>query len=91
MRFRWDETKRQSNLKKHGFDFKDAASVFAGKVVTVEDTRYDYGEERFATLASLQGRIVLIIHTEQEDTIRIISMRKATKYEEQTYYQQIGY
>jgi len=91
VKFTWDESKRQSNLKKHGFDFKDAASVFAGEVVTVEDTRYNYGEERFATLASLQSRIILIIHTEQDDTIRIISMRKATNHEEQSYYQQLGY
>jgi len=91
VKFKWAESKRQSNLKKHGFDFKDAASVFTGEVVSVEDTRYDYGEERFATLGTLQGRIVQIIHTEQEDIIRIISMRKATKYEERTYYQQLSY
>lgn len=59
MRFTWDENKRQSNLKKHGFDFRDAESVFAGEIVTVEDTRYEYREERFATLGSLYGRIVL--------------------------------
>lgn len=91
MRFIWDKSKRQSNLKKHGFDFRDAESVFAGEIVTVEDTRYEYGEERFVTLGSLHGRIVLIIHTEMVDVIRLISMRKATKYEEQSYYQQLGY
>lgn len=71
MRFTWDENKRQSNLKKHGFDFRDAESVFAGEIVTVEDTRYECGEERFATLGSLYGRIVLIIHTETVDVIRL--------------------
>lgn len=91
MRFTWDENKRQSNLKKHGFDFRDAESVFAGEIITVEDTRYEYGEERFATLGSLYGCIVLIIHTETVDVIRLISMRKATKYEEQSYYKQLGY
>lgn len=91
MTFEWDESKRQSNLQKHGFDFKDAAIVFAGETVTVEDTRSDYGEERFVTLGSLRGRIVLIVHTEQVDRICIISIRKATKYEEQSYYQQLGY
>lgn len=91
MNIEWDETKRQSNLKKHGFDFRDTTQVFAGEIVTVEDTRYEYGEARFATLGPLRGRIVLIIHTEQDETIRMISMRKATNYEERTYYQQIGY
>ncbi len=91
MKIEWDETKRQSNLKKHGFDFRDAAQVFAGEIVTVEDARYKYDEDRFATLGLLQGRIVLIIHTEQDDTIRVISMRKATKFEERTYDQQLGY
>ena len=91
MKFIWDENKRQSNLKKHGFDFRDAESIFAGVIVTVEDSRYDYREERFATLGSLHGRIVLIIHTETVDVIRIISIRKATKYEEQSYYEQVSH
>ena len=46
------------------------------KMITVEDNRYDYGEERFATLGLLYSRVVMIIHTERADTIRIISMRK---------------
>lgn len=91
MKFTWDENKRRSNLRKHGFDFSDAEHVFAGEIVTVEDTRYDYGEERYATLGSLYGRILLIIHTESMDEIRVISMRKATRYEEQSYYEQLRY
>lgn len=91
MRFLWDEAKRQSNLHKHGFDFSDAATIFAGNVVTVVDDRFEYGEQRFATLGLLRGRVVLIIHTEEEDLVRIISLRKATTYEEQAYYQELGY
>ncbi len=91
MRFDWDEAKRQSNLQKHGFDFADAAIVFASDVVTVVDDRFEYGEQRFATLGVLRGRVVLIIHTEDEDLIRIISMRKATTYEEHSYYRELGY
>ena len=55
MKFTWDENKRQSNLKKHGFDFRDAERVFAGEIVTVEDTRYEYEEDRFATLGLCKG------------------------------------
>ena len=91
VKFTWDEVKRQINLKRHGFDFKDGAIVFAGEVVTVEDTRYEYGEERFATLGMFYGRVVMIIHTERGNMIRMISMRKATKYEERTYFEQLSY
>ena len=91
MRFKWDEAKRQSNLQKHGFDFTDAATIFASDVVTVVDDRFEYGEQRFATLGMLRRRVVLIIHTEEEDGVRIISIRKATTYEEQAYYQELGY
>lgn len=90
MNIEWDEVKRRSNLHKHGFDFADAALVFAGGIVTAADTRWEYGETRFVTLGLLRGRAVVIIHTEDEASIRVISMRKATKYEERIYYQTVG-
>lgn len=90
MNIEWDEAKRHSNLHKHGFDFADAALVFAGEIVTAEDTRWEYGETRFVTLGLLRGRAVVIIHTEDEESIRVISMRKATRNEERIYYQTIG-
>ena len=55
----------------------------------IEDDRYDYGEERFVTFGILEGRLVVVIHTESEDLIRIISIRKATKHEEKAYFSQI--
>jgi uncharacterized protein len=78
-----------SNLRKHGIDFLDIPAVFSGSIVTIEDARFDYGEERFVTFGLLQGRIVAIVHTESEDCIRIISARKATKYEQKTYFEEI--
>ena len=89
MEFEWDESKRLSNLNKHGIDFEDVLAVFAGSIVTVEDARFDYGEDRFVTLGLLQGHVVAIVHTESEDYIRIISARRATKYEQKTYFEQI--
>ena len=56
MRFEWDEKKRRSNLKRHGFDFIDVEKVFAGEVLTVLDERYDYGETRFFSLGLLAGK-----------------------------------
>ena len=90
MRYEWDETKRRLNLRKHGIDFADAAHVFDGLTVTLEDTRFDYGETRFLTLGLLRAHVVVIVHTETEEIIRIISVRKATKNEEIHYYQEIA-
>jgi uncharacterized protein len=46
-------------------------------------------KERFITFGLLQGQVVVVVHTESEDLIRVISVRKATKYEQQTYFEQI--
>lgn len=89
MQFEWDESKRISNIRKHGIDFLDVPTVFNGSIVTIEDDRFDYGEERFVTFGLLQWRVVAVVHTESEDYIRIISTRKATKYEQKTYFEQI--
>ena len=89
MRFEWDEEKRRSNLKRHGFDFIDIGRVFAGEVLTVLDGRYDYGETRFFSLGLLAGKVVAIAHTETDEISRIISFRKASKREEEIYYKKI--
>ncbi|CAG0951345.1 hypothetical protein ANRL3_00257 [Anaerolineae bacterium] len=90
MRFEWDETKRRINLRRHGIDFVDGENVFRGDTLTIEDTRLDYGETRYVRLGLLKGRVVAVIHTEQDNVIRIISIRKATKYEEEKYLKQIS-
>jgi len=77
----WHEPKRRLNLKKHGLDFADATQVFDGPTLTQEDTREDYGEQRFNTLGLLGETVVCISHTETDDVIRIISMRKAENHE----------
>ncbi|MBW2318700.1 MAG: BrnT family toxin [Deltaproteobacteria bacterium] len=89
MNFEWDDTKCKANLKKHGIDFINTPTIFDGYTLTIEDARYNYGEERFITLGILGGRVVVVVHTENEDSIRIISIRKATKYEEKAYFSQI--
>lgn len=90
MRFAWDDGKRQSNLLKHGFDFVGIEEVFEGDTVTILDDRFDYGEKRFITLGLLHERVVVIAHTETDEMIRIISVRKATKNEEISYFKQIA-
>lgn len=89
MRFEWDEDKRRTNIVKHGIDFLDAEAVFNGHTVTLEDTRWAYGEHRFVTFGLLQGEVVAVVHTESEDVIRIISMRRASRHEERSYRREI--
>jgi uncharacterized protein len=89
MNFEWDEIKRKSNIKKHGIDFIDAPMIFDSYTLTIRDDRYNYGEQRFITFGILEGRVVVVVHTENEESIRLISIRKATKYEEKNYFSQI--
>ena len=89
MRFTWSEAKRTTNLKDHGIDFTDAVRVFEGPTYTFEDDRFRYDEQRFVTLGLLAGIPVSIVHTEDEDEIRVISFRKATKRETQIYFDAI--
>ncbi len=91
MDFIWDEAKRRSNLKKHGLDFADAAGVFDGPMVVFEDERHAYGEERLIGMGLLSALVVLIVHVESPESIRIISMRKADSNETDLYYQNVGY
>ena len=81
--------KRALNLKDHGLDFVDVPRVFEGATYTFEDARFDYGEQRFETLGLLAGVPVSIVHTESEDEIRLISLRKATKREANIYFQHV--
>jgi uncharacterized DUF497 family protein len=86
----WDEEKREENIRKHGIDFAGVETLFEGFTATIEDDRLDYGEQRFVTFGVMEGRVAAVVHTEQSDTIRIISIRKATKREEQGYFSTIS-
>jgi uncharacterized protein len=89
MKFEWDTTKRQTNIRKHGIDFEDARKIFFGPTVTIEDPG-SYGESRYLTVGMMENHIIVIIHTERQNIIRLISARKATKHEQKYYFQQIG-
>jgi len=88
--FTWDEKKRRLNLAKHSVDFRDASEIFDGPLVTVEDTREDYREPRYVALGLLQGVVVSVAYTERRDEVRIISIRKALKYEARFFFSQVG-
>jgi uncharacterized DUF497 family protein len=86
VRFEWDEQKRKANIRRHGFDFRDAWKVFQLPMLVALDDRHDYGEDRWIGIGVLNTRVVIIVFTERgEDTIRIISMMKATSYERIRY------
>ena len=89
MKIVWDEAKRRTNLRKHGLDFVEAATVFSGITYTIEDRRFGYGEQRFVTLGMLRDTVVVLAHTETGDRLRIISMRKATRHEQALYFQNL--
>ena len=86
MRFTWHEAKRQVTLQRRGLDFAQAELVFVGPTFTFEDDREEYGEQRWVTLGLLNGIVVVVVHTETVDEIRVISMRKAEKDEQRLFF-----
>jgi uncharacterized DUF497 family protein len=81
IRFTWDELKRLRNLRAHALDFRDVHEVFARWTLTFEDDRFAYFEQRFLTLGLWKGVPVAVAHTDREETIHVISFRKATRRE----------
>jgi uncharacterized protein len=85
--FEWNREKAESNLKKHGVSFEEAASVFDDpSSLTADDPNHSVGERRFVALGySIAQRLLIVVYTERKDTIRIISARPTTKPERRTY------
>jgi uncharacterized DUF497 family protein len=83
MRISFDPAKRARTLAERGLDFADAAIVFAGVTVELEDTRRDYGETRIICYGRLQGRLVVVGYVPRGATRHIFSMRKANAREQE--------
>ena len=81
MRITFDPGKRARTLTERGLDFEDAAIVFEGITVEVEDLRRDYGERRIICYGLLAGRVVVIGYTTRGSTRHVFSMRKANDRE----------
>ncbi len=87
MTFEWDEAKNEENVRKHLLDFADAPDIFGAPMLLELDDRHDYGEPRFIGLGFLRDLVVLLIFTEREnDIIRVISLRRALRYERERFY-----
>jgi len=90
VKFEWDNQKNETNIVKHGLDFTDAPRIFRLPMLVSPDERKDYGEERWSGIGLLDGRVTVVVYTEPDDeTIRIISLRKALSYERKRYEQYI--
>ena len=87
MRFTWDPTKDASNQRKHGVGFREGASVLEDPLsTTFPDPDHSRGELRYVTIGrSRLGRTLVVAHTDRDDTIRIISARRATPRERRFY------
>lgn len=87
MRIEWDPIKAKRNLKKHGVAFEEAATAISDPMaVTGSDPDHSLYEERYITFGvSAKGRLIAVSHTEEGETIRIISARKASKGERELY------
>ncbi|HEY7300228.1 MAG TPA: BrnT family toxin [Xanthobacteraceae bacterium] len=90
MKITFDPAKREATLTERGLDFADAAVIFAGRELTVEDTRRGYGERRFQTVGFLAGRMVMVVWTPRGDVRHVISMRKCNAKEQARYGQRFA-
>ena len=77
----FDPVKRAKTLTERGLDFADAALIFAGVTVEIEDTRKNYGEKRVICYGLLAGRVVVVGYTPRGADRHVFSMRKANERE----------
>ena len=78
MEISYDAKKRAWTLEHRWSDFEDAAQIFAGITLTIEDDRRDYGETRYQTLGLLGERLMMVVWTPRGEARHIISMRRAS-------------
>ena len=88
MKFQWDENKERINITKHGLDFKTAPRVFQDENrIEFYDEEHSWNEDRYITIGMVNqiAVIIMLVYTEREDAVRIISARKATRQEKEAY------
>jgi uncharacterized protein len=87
--FEWHEEKAKENLRKHGISFEEAKTVFNDHfAITINDPEHSINEERYIDIGlSIRGQLLVVVYTERQFNIRIISCRQATKAERKVYEQ----
>ena len=86
--FDWDSRKAKSNQSKHGVSFEEASTVFGDPMsLTIADPAHSRpAEERFVTIgSSYLGRLLVVVHRDEDKSTRIISARKAARRERKDY------
>ncbi len=83
----WDPTKARINRRKHGVTFEEAATVFTDLLSSaIPDPLHSEDEERFIIIGqSIRQRLLVVVHADRGDNIRIISARVANAHERKTY------
>lgn len=89
LRFEWDSRKALLNKRKHQVTFEEASTIFGDPLsVTIPDPAHSIGEDRFITIGtSANNKLIVVVHTDRDGIIRIISARKATAGERKQYEQ----
>lgn len=83
--FQWDEAKRQQTIEKHGVDILYAARIFKGEVLTRIDDREDYGEQRYISLGLVEDEPYVVVYTERNGAVRLITAWKGGRLERSAY------
>lgn len=85
MQIDYDEDKSDANMDKHGLSFDEVELFEWNSCITVEDTRYDYCEQRFISYGYIARRLHVLVWTPRGNRMRIISLRKAKEKERKRY------
>lgn len=87
LKFEWDDEKAKKNLRNHQISFEEAKSVFKNPFLTTfPDPKHSIGEPRYLNIGlSTGGRVLVVVRTDRDEKIRIISCRKATTSERRDY------
>lgn len=92
MQFEWDEAKNLINIRKHQIDFADVPEMFNSPMLIEEDESFDYSEKRWCGIGFLGNGVAVVVWTERYgDVIRIISARRANRYERKRFEKYLTY
>jgi uncharacterized DUF497 family protein len=89
--FEWDSRKARSNLAKHGVSFEEASTIFGDALsLTIPDPEHSAVEQRRITMGrAFNGKMLVVVHTDRDDNIRIISARRANRRERKSYEKEV--
>jgi uncharacterized DUF497 family protein len=92
LQFDWDSTKAEANKVKHGVSFEEAITVFADPLARIfEDPQHSETERREIIIGrSAKQNLILVSFVEEDDRVRLISARKATRTERKEYEENVG-